>query len=196
MSPSTSALIVAVVGVAGTLLSGVLAHRGALRSTSMELEHARVEREAEREAVERRENVEARRASYVQLNRAIRELHLLLWQHREALATRAGDPAAQTAERADAQRELREAYATAQLVVTDDVLQAAGRLVHQLQRIHTQLARHEQNSPGNQAPESLDELLDRLKNASESLYEVRQHMRRDLGITNLPIERPEDHGAR
>ncbi|KND31988.1 hypothetical protein [Streptomyces acidiscabies] len=200
MSPSTSALIVAVVGVAGTLLSGVLAHRGALRSTSMELEHARVEREAERDAVERRENVEARRASYVQLNRAIRELHLLLWQHRETLAARAGDPATPTrdlaAERADAQRELREAYATAQLVVTDDVLQAAGRLVHQLQRIHTQLARHEQNSPGNQAPEPLDELLDRLKNASKSLYEVRQHMRRDLGITNLPIERPEDHGAR
>ncbi|MFM9447191.1 hypothetical protein [Streptomyces acidiscabies] len=204
MSPSTSALIVAVVGVAGTLLSGVLAHRGALRSTSMELEHSRVEREAERDAVERRENVEARRASYVQLNRAIRELHLVLWQHREVLAARstpagdatpARDLAAQTAERADAQRELREAYATAQLVVTDDVLQAAGRLVHQLQRIHNQLARHEQNSPGDQAPESLDELLDRLKNASESLYEVRQHMRRDLGITNLPIERPEDHGA-
>ncbi|MFM9615457.1 hypothetical protein ACSCBZ_02655 [Streptomyces niveiscabiei] len=210
MSPSTSALVVAVVGVAGTLLSGVLAHRGALRSTSMELEHARLEREAERDAVERRENVEARRASYVQLNRAIRELHLLLWLHREALATRAAtaaegeatsaaDLSAQTAERADAQRELREAYATAQLVVTDDVLQAAGRIVHQLQRIHTQLARHEQNSPGApgspESPESLDELLDRLKNASEGLYEVRQHMRTDLGITNLPIERPEDHGA-
>ncbi|MDX3387792.1 hypothetical protein PV682_41065 [Streptomyces niveiscabiei] len=193
MSPSTSALVVAVVGVAGTLLSGVLAHRGALRSTSMELEHARLEREAERDAVERRENVEARRASYVQLNRAIRELHLLLWQHREALAAGTGDTAAQTAERADARRELREAYATAQLVVTDEVLQAAGRIVHQLNRIHTQLERHEQQSP--RTPEPLDVLLERLQKASEGLYEVRQHMRRDLGITNLPIERPEDHGA-
>ncbi|WP_416971958.1 hypothetical protein [Streptomyces sp. 4F14] len=193
MSPSTSALVVAVVGVAGTLLSGVLAHRGALRSTSMELEHARLEREAERAATERRENVEARRASYVQLNRAIRELHLLLWQHREGLAAGTDDASAQTAERADARRELREAYATAQLVVTDEVLQAAGRIVHQLNRVHTQLERHEQQSPGTREP--LDALLERLQKASEGLYEVRQHMRRDLGITNLPVERPEDHGA-
>ncbi|QNP70540.1 hypothetical protein IAG44_14570 [Streptomyces roseirectus] len=196
MSPSTSALIVAVVGVAGTLLSGILAHRGTLRSTSMELEHARKEREEERAAAERRESAEARRASYVQLNKAIRELHLILWQHREALAAAASntaDLAAQTADRADALRELREAYATAQLVVTDDVLGAASKVVHQLQRIHTHLERHE--NPSHRTPPSLETILEELQSASEGLYEVRQHMRRDLGITNLPIERPRNHGA-
>ncbi|MET8983494.1 hypothetical protein ABZX85_48845 [Streptomyces sp. NPDC004539] len=201
MSPSTSALIVAVVGVAGTLLSGILAHRGTLRSTSMELEHARKERQEERGAAERRENAEARRVSYVQLNKAIRELHLLLWQHRESLAAAAATsntpdaaPATPDAtDRTDALRDLREAYATAQLVVSDDVLLAAGKVVHQLQRVHTQLTRHEH--PSHRTPTPLDALLEELQAASEGLYEVRQHMRRDLGITTLPIERPDNHGS-
>jgi hypothetical protein len=40
MDATTGALVVAVVGVLGTLSSGLLAHRSARRSKAIELEHA------------------------------------------------------------------------------------------------------------------------------------------------------------
>ncbi|GES31150.1 hypothetical protein AB0G60_12910 [Streptomyces angustmyceticus] len=191
MSPSTSALIVAVVGVAGTLLSGVLAHRSTLRSKSMELGHEEQQRCEERLAEERREALNERRASYAALNQHLRHFHQALSRH--FLVLEAGHASAQqTQAREESRRNLREVYAEAQMTVPDDVLTSGGNLVHQLHRIHVLLSQHEQEAT---TDEPLSDIKERLERASESLYEVRQTMRRDLGITELPIRRPDGYGA-
>ncbi|MFJ1669449.1 hypothetical protein ACIOK4_24200 [Streptomyces bottropensis] len=192
MTPSTSSLIVAVVGVLGTLLSGVLAYRSALRSKSMELDHAERQRRDERSATDRREAMNERKASYTAFNQHLRHFHQVLSRHYLALEAGQASPE-QTQERDESRRNLRNVYAEAQMVVPDEVLAVGGKLVHQLHRVHALLAQHEQQT--STADESLEDIKERLEKASEGLYEVRQTMRKDLGITELPIRRPDGYGT-
>jgi len=191
MSSSTSALIIAVVGVLGTLASGVLAHRSAIRSKSMELDHAERQRREEQAVASQQEVVNERKASYTALNQHLRQFHQALWRY--CLTLEAGQTDPQRSQDCDEpRRELRDTYAEAQMVVPDDVLTVGGDLVHQLNRIHTLLTQHEQQAT---VDEPLEDVKQRLERASESLYEVRQTMRRDLGITELPVKRPDGYGA-
>jgi hypothetical protein len=189
---STSALVVAVVGVLGTLMSGLLAHRGSLRAKHVELTHLARERQEERRAQERREIREQRRASYALFNQALRQHHAALF--RQYLDLRAGrtDTAAhaEVRETGDA---LRDVYAESQMVASDDVMTMGGGVFHLLSRIRALLAGESADRDGLEVP--LDEVERRLRRASRGLYEVRQTMRADLGITQLPAERPDGHGA-
>ncbi len=172
--------MVAVVGVVGTLVSGTLAHRGALRSKRLELDHLLRERREERGAVERRENLEARRASYVVLNQSLRQLHGALWSWmRDLEAGRGGD--GPPPEVTEADHAVRDAYAEAQMVASDEVLAAASDVWWLMRSAREQAG----------AAEKIRELLER---ASGGLYTARQTMRHDLGITALPVERPEGYG--
>ncbi|WP_329025447.1 MULTISPECIES: hypothetical protein [unclassified Streptomyces] len=191
MDPSLTALVVAVVGVAGTLASGVLAHRGALKAKTVELDRAERQRRDEQLAAERREALAARRASYAVFNQRLRQFHSVLSKDYFALAAGEADPD-RAREREDPRRVLRDVYAEAQMEISDDVLAAAGGVVHQLHRIHALLGPHER---GEEADESLDDIRERLERASEGLYEVRQTMRRDLGVSALPVGRPDGYGA-
>ncbi|WP_461034299.1 hypothetical protein [Streptomyces mayteni] len=192
MDATTSSLVVAVVGVLGTLLSGLLAHRGALRSKAIELDHLAVERREERAAQERRELLERRRASYAAFNQALRQCHLVLGRHHDALRAGPGHPLP-SPEVEVARDALRHAYADAQMAASDAVLKVGGDVFFQLSKIHGLLTeRSAVNAP---AELRLDDAERLLKRASAGLYAVRQTMRNDLGITDLPIERPEDHGT-
>ncbi|TRV81429.1 hypothetical protein FKN01_02930 [Streptomyces sp. 130] len=191
MDPSLTALVVAVVGVAGTLVSGVLAHRGALRAKTVELDRAERLRREELLADERREALAARRASYAVFNQRLRQFHSVLSKDYFALAAGEARPG-QGLEREEPRRVLRDVYAEAQMVISDDVLTVAGGVVHQLHRIHALLGQHEQ---GGAADEPLEDVRQRLERASEGLYEVRQTMRRDLGVSVLPVHRPDGYGA-
>ncbi len=181
----------AVVGVLGTLVSGLLAHRSALRATTVELAHQERQWQQERRAQDRREELAARRAAYTALNQAMRHFHAVLYRDHQAYAARGADPEAHDRDAAHERREadrraLRDAYAEAQMIVPDAVLETAGRLVHHLSRTHALLG--EGGAPA-------EEIGERLARASERLYEVRQTMRRDLGISVLPTARPEGYGA-
>lgn len=193
MSPSTSALIVAVVGVVGTLLSGVLAYRSALRSKGMELEHSERQQRDLRAVEERQAARPELKSSYASFNQQLRQLHQVASRHLLALEAGQGTTA-QTAEREEVRSSLRAVYAEVQMVVPDEVLDAGGRLVHRLHRIHALLAQHEQTTTA--APdEPLPQIRERLEQVSEGLYEVRQLMRRDLGITETALSRPRGYGA-
>ncbi|MEU9114539.1 hypothetical protein AB0D04_22780 [Streptomyces sp. NPDC048483] len=196
MDASMSSLIVAVVGVLGTLVSGLLAHRGALRSKTLELRHAAQERRDERRAQERRELTETRRASYANLNQSLRHFHAALFRRYQDLAAGQadGDACGQPPpEVDDARQALRDVYAEAQMVASDEVLKTGGGVVHLLSRIQRMLdpLRREQGA----RETLLEEARDGLERASEGLYEVRQTMRKDLGITELPIARPDGYGV-
>ncbi|RKN11429.1 hypothetical protein [Streptomyces radicis] len=182
MDASTSALIVAVAGVVGTLASGLLAHRGALRAVSVQLTHAERQWRREHEAQDRREEMAARRAVYIALNQSLRQYHAAVYRDHQARAAGRVEPEL-TERRAADRRAMREVYAEAQMTVPDEVMEAAGRLFHLLERT-------------NRSVESgdLDGVPERLARGSEWLYEVRQVMRRDLGISDLPVRRPQGYG--
>lgn len=195
MSASLSALIVAVVGVLGTLASGLLAQRSAMRTKLAELEHVERQRHEERMTQENRENREMRRKSYAELNQAMRQFHTTLSRHFLAVEAGREEGVSQTQERVQDRQALYDIYAETQMVASDAVLVPAGRLVHGLHRAHRLLGQHEGDTPGSTPEESLGEIRARLEQASEQLYEVRQVMRQDLGITELPVTRPDDHRA-
>ncbi len=155
----------------------------------MELDHTERQRREDLSAADHREAVNERRASYTALNHHLRQFHQALSKH--YLALEAGQANPRTQDREESRHNLRSVYAEAQMVVPDDVLAAGGNLVHQLHRIHILLTQHEQQAA---ADESLGDVKQRLERASECLYEVRQTMRRDLGITELPINRPDGYG--
>ncbi|WP_329123899.1 hypothetical protein [Streptomyces sp. NBC_01353] len=189
MSASVSALVVAIVGVAGTLASGLLAHRSATRAKQVELQHLADQQRAEQERNELREMLAARRASYALLNQAVRHFHDVLANHRQRVHALTEQ---QKEELGDARRLLRDAYAEAQMIASDAVLVPAGQLVTDLNQVHAALIAVERwGSPD--AP-SMD-IEARLTQASASLYSLRQRMRADLGITNLPMERRSDPGG-
>lgn len=169
----------------------MLAHRGALKAKTVELDRAERQRRDEQLAAERREALAARRASYAVFNQRLRQFHSVLSKDYFALAAGEADPD-RAREREDPRRVLRDVYAEAQMEISDDVLAAAGGVVHQLHRIHALLGPHER---GEEADESLDDIRERLERASEGLYEVRQTMRRDLGVSALPVGRPDGYGA-
>lgn len=191
MDTSISALVIAVVGVVGTLLSGLLAHRSALRAKSIDIAHTERQQRKQELAQERRESHDARRATYTALNQALRQFHAILFREHRARAegVDASSLASLAEQREEARGTLRDVYAEAQMVVPDDVLTISGRVVHQLFRVHTLLSRE------NPSDEALRDVAERLSRTSELLYEVRQTMRKDLGITALPIERPGDYLA-
>lgn len=145
MDPSLTALIVAVVGVAGTLVSGVMAHRGALRAKTVELDRAERLRREDLLADERREALAVRRASYAVFNQRLRHFHSVLSKDYFALAAGEARPG-QGREREETRQVLRDVYAEAQMVISDTVLSVAGGVVHQLHRIHAVLLRHERGS--------------------------------------------------
>ncbi|MEU0805510.1 hypothetical protein [Streptomyces sp. NPDC005970] len=189
MDATTSSLVVAVVGVLGTLMSGLLTHRSALRSKTVELEHARQEKREERQVLEHREMLEARRVSYAAFNQSLRQFHAALSQHYLDLVAGRGDGETRP-EVEEARRALRDVYAEAQMVASDEVLTIGGGVVHLLSGVQSLLDPHlREDDP---LEELLAEAKDRLGTGSEGLYEVRQTMRKDLGITELPVERP--HG--
>ncbi len=160
---SVTALVVAVVGVLGTLLTALLAHRVAARNG----------------------NRAERKASNAQLNQSIRRYHDAL---SGCLAVRSD--ALEVARRQvleEARAANRETYAEAQMVISDAVLVSAAELIGRLNRVYSLLTPAGGEQPSG---ERRSEAETELAGCSDDLYALRQQMRRDLGITELPPQRP------
>ncbi|MFE5327199.1 hypothetical protein ACFRCG_12520 [Embleya sp. NPDC056575] len=185
-------LVVAVVGVVGTLAAGIFAQRSAMKTKVVELRHAErihVDTEA---ANARRAYLEARRQAYGDLNQALRDKYTHLLHHLRVLRGNRAVEASHVQVEDESERELRATYAKAQMVAADDVLERVGPLVARLYLVHRVLRQHD---TGETPEEDLDALKKHLDRASEALYEVRQAMRRDLGVTELPLDRPPNYGS-
>jgi type II secretory pathway pseudopilin PulG len=125
-SSDVTALVVAVVGVAGTLAATVLAQYMARRARQQEIDDQREQRlearEAERLATAQRD----RRAAYVALNAAVRAFRLAMLYHlREGT-----DQTRAELEQARQAFDLR--YAEGQLITTPAVMEAAQSVSAQL----------------------------------------------------------------
>lgn len=176
----------------GTLAAGIFAQRGATKAKIIELRHAErmhVDTEA---ANIRRAHLEARRQAYGDLNQALRDKYMHLLHHVRTLKGNRAIEASHLQIEDESERELRATYAKAQMVAADDVLERVGPLVARLYLVHRVLRQHD---TGETPEEDLDALKNHMDRASETLYEVRQAMRADLGVTELPLDRPPNYGS-
>ncbi|MCM2421840.1 hypothetical protein [Streptomyces sp. RKAG293] len=181
------ALVVAVVGALGALLTALLAHRAAARSKQAELELAEAQRRAELERGSARESLEVRRAWNALLNQSVRRYHDAL---SGCLTARGGaaEAAARRQELDDARRSHRDTYAAAQMVISDAVLVPAAELIGRLNRVYSLLTPADGEPPSGEQRSAAET---ELAGCSDELYALRQLMRADLGITALPPHRPQ-----
>lgn len=174
-----TALLVAVVGVVGTLLSALLTQRAADRSRQREQERAEQVRELRSEAQELR-------SCYVALNTSARQYLAALTDHVHALA-RDEDPRSVRQRLTEARDQHRDAYAEAQLRVPERVLELAGDLSHDLGAVYGMVRRLDDGvARAGDAPAVVQESIDALWTR---LREMRRTMRADLGASRADVGR-------
>ncbi|MHA4813098.1 hypothetical protein ACXZ65_01965 [Streptomyces aculeolatus] len=172
----TGALVVAVVGVIGTLASALLTQRAAERSRIREQERIEQARARAVEAVERR-------ACCVALNAASRQYLAALTDQLHALA-RADDPRAARERLTEARDLHRDVYAEAQLLLPDPVLALAGEVTHSLGTVYGRLRRLDDGVP--RPGDSPDAARGEVDALWDQLRELRRGMRADLAAPDAP----------
>lgn len=186
MSSAIVSLVVAVVGVFGTLASAIFTQLLLQRSKLKELEHAERLRRAEQGEAERQRKLEELRSCYVQLNAHNRNYRDAMLAY--AYALKAGSPSeAEAAEVATARRSQRDTRAEAQMVVSDQVLDAEHRINRQLTRAYSRLKRIERESDASVRETLLEEVIKLLDEIISLLARTRVIMRKELGIAGKPL---------
>ena len=190
MSGGWSALLVALVGVGGTLGAAILTQSRADRTKRMELEvilaqsreerlHAEELRQAERSEQRAQALVDLRRSCYVSLNMASRQYMTAQVNLLHALQTGAGVDLC--LEQLEASRlAQRDSYAEAEMVVPDDVLVAATAAGHRLNAGYGQLKPIAATAPYDQ--EELNAFAADVGDSWSQLAVMQQRMRLDLGV--------------
>jgi hypothetical protein len=181
MSSATVSLVVAVVGVFGTLASAIVTLLLSQRAKLQELKYAERQRLAEQDAAKKQQL----RSCYVQLNANDRNYRDALLAY--AYALKAGSPSeAEAAEVTTARRAQRDARAEAQMAVSDEVLEAEGQVNYQLTVAYSRLKQLERETDASVREPPLDEVIKLLDNIISLLSRVRVIMRTELGIIDKP----------
>ncbi|WP_435970400.1 hypothetical protein [Streptomyces sp. Qhu_M48] len=152
MGASWTALLIAVVGVAGTLGAALLTQSRADRTKRMELQAAAEQRREERGHAQelllaeqarqgRHESLERRRACYITLNTAARQYLTEMTNHLHALGRNEG--VASSLENLEAARlAYRDSYAEAQMIVPKVVSRPAGAAKERLNEAYGKLRKY------------------------------------------------------
>ncbi|WP_225799636.1 hypothetical protein [Streptomyces sp. NK15101] len=191
MGGSLTALLIAVVGVAGTLGAAVLTQNRADRTKRMELlaaaeqrreerDHAEALRLAELERQRQSESLERRRACYITLNTASRQYVTAMTNHLHAL--RRGEDAVTSLEKLEAARAAyRDSYAESQMIVPDPVARASSAAKTRLNDAYRALKEYA-GEPVTYAGElaAMDDELH--QDVWPCLGAMKRAMRTDLGI--------------
>ncbi|MEU3316301.1 hypothetical protein ACGFY6_01675 [Streptomyces sp. NPDC048387] len=168
------AMLVAVVGVAGTLGGALLTQRGAARTKQREIELVRAHEEV-------RENLALRRGCYTALNRDSRQFTTALNRHLHVLRERGVEDADLEALEA-AKSAHRDTYAEAQMIAPDAVLDPATAVNHALTQVYGQVKRLERGSP--EEGETMASVSAAQQDLWGLLRVMRAAMRRDLGVSS------------
>ncbi|MFJ9651772.1 hypothetical protein [Streptomyces microflavus] len=179
MSSSISALIIALLGIAGTLTSGLLTQRSANSNKLRELERADQQRREDRTYHAEQSAVESRRTCYVALNISARLYQTALTNY--LVAIRAGTVSEEIRTDVDqTRREHRARHAEAQMLVPGSVLDAAGAANINLGKFYGILKSIDLGTETSNATAEAAE--SRRVRSWELLGEMRTVMRQDLGI--------------
>lgn len=179
MSSTTSALVIAFLGITGTLASGLLTQRSANSSKMRELERADQQRREERAYQAEQAAVETRRTCYATLNTAARLYQTELTNYLHALNV--GELTGELRERLEEARlEHRARHSEAQMIFPDPVLASAGAVNGHLGKLYGILKRLDL---GNLEPGETLEIAEVMREKSwDLLAAMRAVMRSDLGI--------------
>lgn len=181
MNGSISALLVALVGIFGTLASALLTQRSADRTKLRELELIEERRIDDRTYGEASANLEARRTCYVALNTEARHLHTMLTKFLHSLQN--GQVTDLLRDEVDQVRHAHRARnAEAQMVVPDEVLSVSGLVSERLNKLYAMLKRFDEGSPDEN--ESFDAAHGLRRSLWDDLAAMRSAMRSDLGISS------------
>ncbi|MFF9847655.1 hypothetical protein [Streptomyces litmocidini] len=191
MGGSLTALLIAVVGVAGTLGAALLTQNRADRTKRMELraaaeqrreerDHAEALRLAELERQRQSESLERRRACYITLNTASRQYVTAMTNHIHAI--RRGEDVVVSLENLEAARAAyRDSYAEAQMIVPDVVARASGQAKDRLNETYGKLRKYAA-APSTYAAELAAMEPELHEEVWPSVTAMRVAMRLDLGI--------------
>jgi type II secretory pathway pseudopilin PulG len=200
MGTNITTIVIAIIGVAGTLTAPLLTQLAASRTKQSELNMQRAVKEVELEESRRDEAFKERRAVYVSLHSAARQY---LGELRRDLRTLVGRDLTdvERAELAEARQHFREVYSNAQMILPDRVLDyarsasgALGEAYGKLRRLDARLA--PDNPDISTAPDRSEAIEEARIFCRTQVYdqiaELRDIMRFDLGVstsdnTSLPV---------
>jgi hypothetical protein len=192
MVAGVTTIIAAGLAVLGTLLSPIFAQRVTARAKLQEFELGHRQRQEYRGASEQRLAFVERRTAYTELNNQLRAFHraLLNYMHLIEDGTQTGTDLEQLD---DARRSYLNRYFDSQMLVSDDVLKAAGIANDGLGRAYGMARRL--GSPGSPAAislgydepaETVDSTFAYLEKARQRIANTRNIMRAELGLTSTP----------
>ncbi|MFF8881858.1 hypothetical protein [Streptomyces flaveolus] len=181
MGAALLALAAAVIGGGVSLASVLLAQRGVERGWSRE--HERIERHRQEDRVREWDSrlLEERRASYTRLHAAARAARDTLAGCMHALQRNDALDDTRRAELEERWSAYVVQHAESHMIVSDDVLPALGAANGSLRKIYGLVKRLDAGLP--RQGETIEELSQRLDGLWERLSELRDEMRRDLGVT-------------
>lgn len=194
MGAGWTALLVAVVGVVGTLGASLLTQSRADRTKRIEMQAAAEQRreerdhagamlKAERDRHRAEESLALRRACYITLNTAARQYLTAQVDFMHALRNETGVEAA--LEQLEVRRTaLRESYAEAQMIVPLQVMAVAGAASRRLNAGYGRLKQIAACTPHSQ--EDLDTFEAGVEQSWAILSEMRQQMRHNLAVDAEP----------
>ncbi|WP_330337813.1 hypothetical protein [Streptomyces sp. NBC_00557] len=181
MSGATLSLIVAIVGVGGTLASAVITQVLAQRAESQRLEREERVRLAEQRASEDQRKVDQLRDCYVQLN--ARDRHYRDAMLAYAYALKSGSAEAEATEVSSARRAQRDARAEAQLIASDAVLEIESRVNAQLTIAYRRLMEVAGEPDSSTREARLNQVIDLLDSIISQQGHVRALMRLEVRAT-------------
>jgi hypothetical protein len=185
MSADFTTVVVAVLGVAGTLSSPLLGQRIAARAKEQEFSLEARLREDDRRETRQREGFEERRAVYAKLNTAARQYNQAMRAHLRMQAAGGVTDQAQ-ADLAESRRVFRDLYSDAQMVLPDRVLEVAMAVSEGLGEAYGMVRRLEAGQPrlhGADVPETIERASEYCRTTLyDTIAELRQLMREDLGV--------------
>jgi hypothetical protein len=179
MSTAVLALVVAIVGVLGTLASALLTQTLSLRAKRLDIDEQRRQRLEQRDDERQRTEFQDRRASCIALNMEGRRFRQALKNCLFEGVDKKG------AELEEARQAFTSRYGEAQMILSDAVLKVATVATGRLAEAYGKVKSHQQpGSPpiGPSDREKLERFLDH--EVASALRQLRQAMRRDLGVAD------------
>ncbi len=188
MAADITTLLVAVLGVAGTLSSPLLSQRSADRAKRQEFELQGLQRREERLETERKSALQERQLIYAKLNTAARQYEQEMYEYLRVMA--AGAPTDEgRLELARVREVFRDLYSDAQMILPDKVLESAMQVSAGLGEAYGMVKRLD-NRQGFGGPGGEAEAAEAVKSARafchstvyKLIIELRRMMRQDLGV--------------
>jgi hypothetical protein len=188
MNAYLTTVLVAILGVIGTLSSPLLGQRIAARAKQQEFDLQRQLRLEERADARQRETFEERRTMYARLNTAARRYTQQLRTYLRMLQ----DDVLSADERdrlEEVRQTYRDLYSDAQMILPDMVLKVAASVNTNLGDAYGMIKRLEAARPAAETPDGAADTVERARElCNVTLYDLidslRQLMREDLGVSD------------